>query len=61
MWRSRKSGILRVQLGYNPNSSSLGVDVVFLLFGMGAVIALSALVSVLLPDRRASEPHDAVS
>jgi hypothetical protein len=40
--------ILRVQLGYNPNSSSLGVDVSFLLFGSVAMVALTSLCSVLL-------------
>ncbi len=33
--------ILRVAPGYNPNSSSLGVDVSFLLFGTIAVSAIT--------------------
>jgi hypothetical protein len=40
--------ILRVQLGYNPNSSSLGVDVSFLLFGSLAMVLLTSLASMLL-------------
>jgi hypothetical protein len=48
--------ILRVQLGYNPNSSSLGVDVSFLLFGSLAVVALTSLASVLL--RRGAARRD---
>jgi hypothetical protein len=44
--------ILRVQLGYNPNSSSLGVDVSFLLFGSVAVIVLTNLASMLLSGRK---------
>jgi hypothetical protein len=42
-----------VKLGYNPNSSSLGVDVTFLLFGMSAVAMLTPVVSLLLRTRRA--------
>lgn len=45
---SRKGKILRVQLGYNPNSSSLGVEVTFLLFGSAALVALTNIVSLLL-------------
>jgi hypothetical protein len=45
--------ILAVKLGYNPNSSSLGVDVTFLLFGMSAVAVLTPVVSMLLRTRRA--------
>ena len=53
-WFQKKRGrILRVQLGYNPNSSSLGVDVTFLLFGSAAIVALSTIVSAFLAGRRA--------
>ena len=37
----KRGRILAVKLGYNPNSSSLGVDVTFLLFGMAAIAALT--------------------
>ncbi|MHB8420981.1 MAG: hypothetical protein ACYDCL_23160 [Myxococcales bacterium] len=50
--------ILRVAPGYNPNSSSLGVDVSFLLFGSIAVTAVTLVVSsaVRLWRRRGPEP-----
>jgi len=41
-------GILATKLGYNPNSSSLGVDVTFLLFGLTGVAMLTPLISALL-------------
>jgi hypothetical protein len=51
----RKRGkILAVKWGYNPNSSSLGVDVTFLLFGMAAIALLTPIVSLFLRARRAS-------
>ncbi len=46
--------VLAVKWGYNPNSSSLGVDVTFLLFGMAAVALLTPLISLLLRSRRRS-------
>ncbi|HEX8950656.1 MAG TPA: hypothetical protein VF945_02370 [Polyangia bacterium] len=50
----RKRGkILAVKWGYNPNSSSLGVDVTFLLFGMAAIALLTPIVSLFLRSRRA--------
>ncbi len=54
----RRGRILRVAPGYNPNSSSLGVDVSFLLFGSVAVTALSLVVgsAVRLWRRRAGPP-----
>jgi hypothetical protein len=51
-WRRRRGRILAVKLGYNPNSSSLGVDVTFLLFGMSAVALLTPAISVLLSARK---------
>jgi len=51
--RRGRGKILAVKLGYNPNSSSLGVDVTFLLFGMSAVAVLTPVVSLLLRTRRA--------
>ena len=44
--------ILAIKWGYNPNSSSLGVDVTFLLFGMMAVALLTPLIALLLRVRR---------
>lgn len=37
--------ILAVKWGYNPNSSSLGVDVTFLLFGMSAITLMTPVVA----------------
>jgi hypothetical protein len=50
--RSRRGRILAVKLGYNPNSSSLGIDVTFLLFGMAAVALLTPLIALLLRGHR---------
>jgi hypothetical protein len=44
----KRGRILRVAPGYNPNSSSLGVDVSFLLFGSMAVTAMTLVVSTAL-------------
>jgi hypothetical protein len=58
----RKRGkILRVAPGYNPNSSSLGVDVSFLLFGSMAITAMTLVVSTALRlwKHRDSPPPEA--
>jgi hypothetical protein len=52
----KRGRVLAVKWGYNPNSSSLGVDVTFLLFGMAAVALLTPLVSLFLRTRRKSLP-----
>jgi hypothetical protein len=49
--RSPRGRVLAVKWGYNPNSSSLGVDVTFLLFGMAAIAFLTPIVSLLLRRR----------
>lgn len=49
----RRGRILAVKWGYNPNSSSLGVDVTFLLFGMAVIALLTPIVSLFLRARRA--------
>jgi hypothetical protein len=49
----RRGRVLAVKWGYNPNSSSLGVDVTFLLFGMAAIAFLTPIVSLFLRARRA--------
>ena len=57
MWPFRRRGrILAVKWGYNPNSSSLGVDVTFLLFGMAAVALLTPSIGLLLRARRRALP-----
>jgi hypothetical protein len=50
--RPSRGRILSVKLGYNPNSSSLGVDVTFLLFGMSAVTILTPVIAAALRLRR---------
>jgi hypothetical protein len=50
--KSERPKILNVRFGVNPNSSSLGVDVTFLLFGTGAVFAAGLFLSALLRGRR---------
>lgn len=50
---ARRGKILAVKWGYNPNSSSLGVDVTFLLFGMAAIALFTPIISLFLRARRA--------
>ncbi len=52
-----KGRILAVKWGLNPNSSSLGVDVTFLLFGAAAVSVLTPLVGAWIRVRRAARAH----
>jgi hypothetical protein len=44
--------ILAIKWGYNPNSSSLGVDVTFLLFGAAALSLATPIVAALVRWRR---------
>lgn len=44
----RRGRILAVKLGFNPNSSSLGVDVTFLLFGLTIVALFTPMIAFLL-------------
>jgi hypothetical protein len=44
--------ILAVKWGVNPNSSSLGVDVTFLLFGVAALAVATPVVGAILRWRR---------
>lgn len=56
-WLFRRRGrVLAVKWGYNPNSSSLGVDVTFLLFGMAAVAFLTPIISLFLRSRPKALP-----
>ncbi len=52
----RGRGILRIKRGFNPNSSSLGFDVTFLLGSLGAVSLFTTVVSALLRLRKPT-PH----
>jgi hypothetical protein len=47
-----KGRILAVKWGVNPNSSSLGVDVTFLLLGAAALSMVTPVVSALIRWRR---------
>lgn len=56
--RRRPGRILAVKWGLNPNSSSLGVDVTFLLFGAAALSMATPVLAALLRLRRpAADPH----
>lgn len=46
--------VLAVKWGYNPNSSSLGVDVTFLLFGLSAITLVTPVVGWWLRARAAT-------
>lgn len=48
----RKPRVLSVRLGINPNSSSLGIDVTYLLFGGAASLIVGVLLSAWLRGRR---------
>ncbi len=55
LWRrSRRGRILAIKWGVNPNSSSLGVDVTFLLFGAAALSMATPFISALVRWRRAA-------
>jgi len=49
--------VLATRFGLNPNSSSLGVDVTFLLFGAAALSFITPVMSALLRLRRPVQPH----
>ncbi len=48
----RRGRILAIKWGMNPNSSSLGVDVTFLLVGASALAMVTPIVGALLRWRR---------
>ena len=48
----RRGRILAIKWGMNPNSSSLGVDVTFLLAGATVLAAITPLIGALLRWRR---------
>lgn len=49
--------ILATRFGLNPNSSSLGVDVTFLLFGAAALSIFTPVVGALLRLRHRPSTH----
>ena len=54
--RRPKGRVLAIKWGLNPNSSSLGVDVTFLLFGAAALSLATPFVSALVRLKLAKEP-----
>ena len=48
----RRGKILAIKWGMNPNSSSLGVDVTFLLVGATALAVLTPVIGALLRWRK---------
>jgi hypothetical protein len=50
--RVRRGRILSIKWGMNPNSSSLGVDVTFLLVGATALAIVTPVIGALLRWRR---------
>ena len=56
--RTERGRILAIKWGLNPNSSSLGVDVTFLLFGAAALAFATPIIAALVRMRRpAGDPH----
>ncbi len=58
-WFAPRGRVIAVKWGYNPNSSSLGVDVTFLLFGMAAIAFLTPIISLIIRLRRNRLPPKA--
>lgn len=54
--RRPKGKILAIKWGMNPNSSSLGVDVTFLLVGATALAMVTPVVGALLRWRKPTDP-----
>jgi hypothetical protein len=50
--RVKRGRILAIKWGMNPNSSSLGVDVTFLLLGATALAVVTPVIGALLRWRR---------
>ena len=54
--RVMRGRILAIKWGMNPNSSSLGVDVTFLLLGATALAVVTPVIGALLRWRRPATP-----
>jgi len=54
----KKGRILKIKFGYNPNSSSLGFSVLFVLMGSGLAYMSVALVSSLIRIRKKKHGPD---
>lgn len=57
MLRRKRGRVLAVKWGLNPNSSSLGVDVTFLLVGAAALSVATPFVSALVRLRASKQPE----
>jgi hypothetical protein len=55
----KRGRILAIKWGMNPNSSSLGVDVTFLLVGATALAVLTPVVGALIRWRRTPKAEPA--
>ena len=53
----KRGRILAIKWGMNPNSSSLGVDVTFLLLGATALSIVTPVIGALLRWRKPVEPQ----
>ncbi len=56
----KRGRILAIKWGMNPNSSSLGVDVTFLLLGATALAVVTPVIGALLRWRRPAPPRPPV-
>ena len=56
--RVKRGKILAIKWGMNPNSSSLGVDVTFLLVGATALAIVTPVLGALLRWRKPAAPSD---
>ena len=52
----KRGRILAIKWGMNPNSSSLGVDVTFLLVGATALAMITPVIGALLRWRKPADP-----
>jgi hypothetical protein len=52
----KRGRILAIKWGMNPNSSSLGVDVTFLLVGATALAMVTPILGALLRWRKPADP-----
>ncbi|CAN5920170.1 hypothetical protein BH11MYX3_BH11MYX3_08260 [soil metagenome] len=57
----KRGRILAIKWGMNPNSSSLGVDVTFLLLGATALAVVTPVIGALLRWRRPAPPAPAAA
>ena len=57
MLRRRRGRVLQATFGCNPNSSSLGVDVTFLLFGSALATLIALVLGAVLRRARPGSPR----